>query len=129
MKRKERIARLEARIRQSMDKDASLQAAPRRRAPKRRSTEPESPSGPYLRECAARLHRNMRDPDALFVLAAHFASRGNAQGGVATLNLLTAYSPHHPGLWRFKARLHRELGNHRLEALCLVAAEREEARA
>lgn len=82
----------------------------------------------YGKECARRLRRNPRDPDALFAQAAVLRFTGRHTAAISNLEMLARAAPHYPGLWRFKARLHREVGDSRMETLCLKAALREESR-
>ena len=88
---------------------------------------PEMPiaTTPYARLSARRLAEDPRDPDALFVQAAVLAAVGRRPEAIAILDELTRVAPDYPGLWRFKARLYRDLGDERMERLCLATAQRE----
>ena len=80
----------------------------------------------YARACALRLREDPRDPDALFARAAILASLGRRAEALVTLDRLARLAPTYPGLWRFKARLFRDLGDPRMADLCLEAARRED---
>ncbi len=58
--------------------------------------------------------------------AAVLAAVGTAPDALACLDRLTKVAPGYPGVWRFKARLYRDMGEPGMEALCLAAAERED---
>ncbi len=82
---------------------------------------------PYLVECGRRIRENLRDADALFAAAAILGALGLWADAIVFLDALGKVNPRYPGLWRFKARLYRELGDGRMERLCLEAAKREGA--
>lgn len=86
-------------------------------------------ASPYAEETVRRLRVNPQDPDALFASAAIVAARGQFGRAIQLLDTLALVAPRYPGLWRFKARLYREVGDRRMEGLCLVAARREDLRA
>jgi len=69
-----------------------------------------------------RLRANANDVDALFVLAAIHANRGQLIEGVSVLDRVLRIDPAYPGGWIFKAKLHRMQGDDR-------AASRAERRA
>ena len=81
----------------------------------------------YARECVTRLRRDPKDPDGLFAQAAILAALGRRAEALASLDFLAQAAPRYPGLWRFKARLYRDVGDPRMEALCRKAADREES--
>jgi len=83
-------------------------------------------ASPYAKETVRRLRINPEDPDALFASAAIVAARSQFGRGIQLLDTLALVAPHYPGLWRFKARLYREVGDRQKEGLCLVAARRED---
>jgi len=72
----------------------------------------------YARDAIARLERNPRDADGLFVLATVLAASGRRSEAIRTLTMLGRVAPYYPGLWRLKARLYREAGDERMAALC-----------
>ncbi len=82
----------------------------------------------YAREAVTRLRANPRDPDATFARAAILAALGRRAEAVVALDALARVAPHHPGLWRLKARLFQEIGDPRMERLCRRVADREDAR-
>jgi predicted Zn-dependent protease len=84
-------------------------------------------TSPYAKESARRLRVNPVDPDALFFSAALLAAKGRFGGAIQLLDKLGKIYPEYPGLWRFKARLYREVGDAKKERLCLAAAERQDA--
>ncbi len=75
----------------------------------------------YARDVIARLERNPRDADGLFVLATVLAASGRRSEAIRTLTILGKVAPYNPGLWRLKARLCREAGDERMAALCMEA--------
>ena len=79
----------------------------------------------YAGVCASRLGEDPRDPDALFALAAVLAVAERWRETLEVLDLLSKGTPRYPGLWEFKARAYRELGDAPMEALCHEAAARE----
>ena len=81
----------------------------------------------YSQQASKRLLKNPRDLSGLFVRATVMASLGRHEEAIRALDALGQLSPHYPGLWRFKARLHRDVGNDRLADSCIETAEREEA--
>lgn len=80
---------------------------------------------PYVEECARRLRKNPRDPDALFVRAAILACLDQTVQAIACLDELARVDPHYPGLWHFKARLYADMGDTVMHRLCLETARRE----
>jgi len=91
-------------------------------ASRRRSATEASDVNPYARAAEQRLRLDRRDPDALFARAAFLARGGNLEAAALTLNRLCEIDPDYPGLWRFLARLYREIGDDRLRDLCLARA-------
>ncbi len=79
----------------------------------------------YAEACAHRLQKNPRDPDALFTSAAIAAVLDRNEEAVTALDRLSQVAPHYPGVWWLKARVFHELGNGRMELLCLAAARNE----
>ncbi len=75
--------------------------------------------GRYAEEAFRRLARDPRDADALFALAAILGSSGLRPEAIQTLTVLAEVSPFYPGLWRFKARLYREVGDELMAARCM----------
>jgi len=78
----------------------------------------------YAKDAFDRLERDPRDPDGLFVLAAVLALSGRIPEAIQTLTILGKFAPRYPGLWRFKSRLYREVGDERMAALCMEADRR-----
>lgn len=81
----------------------------------------------YVTAISRRLREDPNDSEALFGGTVLLAAAGRWEDAIACLEGLAHVDPHYPGLWRFKARLHRESGDPRMEKLCLRAAEREES--
>jgi len=65
-----------------------------------------------------RLSTDPKDPDALFACAAYLASWHKMTEAVELLEELTEVSPKYPGLWRFKARLFKEMGRTKEASEC-----------
>ena len=78
----------------------------------------------YAREAFRRLERDPRNPDALFALAVVLGVAGRRAEAIQTLTLLAEVAHFYPGLWRFKSRMYREVGDERMAALCAEAATR-----
>jgi len=78
----------------------------------------------YARDAFARLERDPRDADGLFVLAVVLAVSGRRAEAIQTLTILGKVAPYYPGLWRLKSRMYREVGDAKMAALCLDAAKR-----
>ncbi|HEV8595041.1 MAG TPA: hypothetical protein VGR51_05880 [Thermoplasmata archaeon] len=75
--------------------------------------------GVYADEAFRRLERDARDADALFALAAILGSQGLRPEAIQVLTFLAEVDPRYPGLWRFKARLFREVGDELMAARCM----------
>lgn len=67
----------------------------------------------------SRLKADPKDPDALFAYAAYLASWHRTREAMITVQVLFKICPDYPGLWRFKARLFREMGDAERAAQCL----------
>jgi hypothetical protein len=78
----------------------------------------------YARDAFARLERDPRDADGLFVLAVILGVSGRRPEAIQTLTILGKVAPHYPGLWRLKMRMYREVGDEKMAALCLDADKR-----
>jgi len=70
-----------------------------------------------------RLLENADDVDALFVLAALHAQRGQLAEGLDILDRVLSLAPAYPGAWRFKAKLHRMRGEDEAERSARARAE------
>lgn len=70
-----------------------------------------------------RLLENADDVDALFVLAALRAQRGQVSEGLDILERVLRLDPAYPGAWRFKAKLHRMRGEVEAERSAWAKAE------
>src|SRR3989304_1415287 len=78
----------------------------------------------HARDAFARLERDPRDADGLFVFAIVLAVSGRRPEALRTLTILGKVAPRYPGLWQLKARLYREVGDEKRAALCAAAAKR-----
>jgi len=65
-----------------------------------------------------RLRADPKDPDALFACAAYLAAGHRMTEAIESLDNLSEIAPEYPGLWRFKARLFREMGETELASMC-----------
>lgn len=79
---------------------------------------PPASRGTYRSVVRDRLRANPEDPDALFAQAAYLAVDGRTREALGVLHELAKVDPHHPGLWRFKARLYAEIGEAKFASLC-----------
>ena len=80
--------------------------------------------GLYADETFRRLKADPEDPNALFALAAILGVSGLRPEAIHTLTILAEVAPLYPGLWRFKARLYREVGDELMAARCMEADKR-----
>ncbi len=86
-----------------------------------------APARRYMEACARGLAESPPTPDALFVRAVILAVLGRRAEAIVTLDALAKLAPAYPGLWRFKARLYRDMGDRKMADLCLAADGRDGA--
>ena len=77
----------------------------------------------WQRQCRRRLQENPLDLDALFAKAAWLATSGEYEKCIETLETITKRDPFYPGIWVFKAKIFRQLGNEKMARLCQERAE------
>ena len=77
--------------------------------------------GVYADLAFRRLESDPQDPDALFALAAILGVQGLRPEAIQVLTFLAEVAPTYPGLWRFKARMYREVGDELMAARCMEA--------